>query len=90
MIGFDDVVKSTGTDLVWLVLLAFFISRGMIKTGLGRRVGLLFMRWMGRYSWLKSVAIGVIVSAVIFAMFEIWFKVPLYKGTWNPLFFLPY
>ena len=43
MIGFDDVVKSTGTDL-----LAFFISRGMIKTGLGRRVGLLFMRWMGR------------------------------------------
>ena len=50
----------------------------------------LFMRWMGRYSWLKSVAIGVIVSAVIFAMFEIWFKVPLYKGTWNPLFFLPY
>ncbi|HET6960306.1 MAG TPA: tripartite tricarboxylate transporter TctB family protein [Vicinamibacterales bacterium] len=50
----------------------------------------LFMRWLGRYSWLKSVAIGVIVSASIFAMFEIWFKVPLFKGTWDPLSFLGY
>ena len=50
----------------------------------------LFMRWLGRYSWVKSVAIGVIVSASIFAMFEIWFKVPLYKGAWNPLAFLGY
>ena len=33
VVSFDDVVKSTGTDLVWLILLAFFISRGVIKTG---------------------------------------------------------
>jgi len=50
----------------------------------------LFMRWLGRYSWVKSVAIGVIVSASLFAMFEIWFKVPLYKGAWDPLAFLGY
>ena len=50
----------------------------------------LFMRWLGRYSWVKSAAIGVIVSASIFAMFEIWFKVPLYKGAWDPLAFLGY
>lgn len=50
----------------------------------------LFMRWLGRYPWLKSVTIGVIVSASIFAMFEIWFKVPLYKGAWDPLAFLGY
>jgi hypothetical protein len=48
------------------------------------------MRWLGKYSWVKSVAIGVIVSASIFAMFEIWFKVPLYKGAWDPLAFLGY
>jgi DASS family divalent anion:Na+ symporter len=42
------VVDSTGTDLVWLVILAFFISRGVIKTGLGRRVALMFMRFLGR------------------------------------------
>jgi len=54
VIGFDDVVKATGTDLVWLVLLAFFISRGVIKTGLGRRIALLFMRLLGR----RTIGLG--------------------------------
>jgi divalent anion:Na+ symporter, DASS family len=47
VIPFSAVVDSTGTDLVWLVILAFFISRGVIKSGLGRRVALLFMRLLG-------------------------------------------
>jgi DASS family divalent anion:Na+ symporter len=34
--------------VVWLVLAAFFISRAMIKTGLGRRIALLFVRQLGR------------------------------------------
>ena len=54
VISFANVVDSTGTDLVWLVMLAFFISRGVIKTGLGRRVALLFMRLLGR----KTVGLG--------------------------------
>lgn len=54
VVSFDDVVKSTGTDLVWLVLLAFFISRGVIKTGLGRRVALLFMRLLGK----RTIGLG--------------------------------
>ena len=33
--------------IVWLVLAAFFISRGMIKTGLGRRIAFLFIRAIG-------------------------------------------
>jgi len=48
VISFANVVDATGTDLVWLVMLAFFISRGMIKTGLGRRIALLFMRLLGK------------------------------------------
>jgi DASS family divalent anion:Na+ symporter len=48
------VVDSTGTDLVWLVLLAFFISRGVIKSGLGRRVALLFMRVLGK----RTIGLG--------------------------------
>jgi divalent anion:Na+ symporter, DASS family len=47
VIPFSAVVDSTGTDLVWLVVLAFFISRGVIKSGLGRRIALLFMRLLG-------------------------------------------
>ena len=41
--GYSDPV-------VWLVLAAFFISRGMIKTGLGRRIALHFIRILGRTS----------------------------------------
>jgi DASS family divalent anion:Na+ symporter len=36
--------------IVWLVLAAFMISRGMIKTGLGRRIAFLFIRALGRHS----------------------------------------
>jgi hypothetical protein len=50
----------------------------------------LFMRWLGKYSWLKSVVLAVAVSAAAFATFEIWFQVPLYKGAFDPLAFLGY
>jgi divalent anion:Na+ symporter, DASS family len=36
--------------IVWLVLAAFFISRAMLKTGLGRRIALLFIRAIGHHS----------------------------------------
>lgn len=50
----------------------------------------LFMVWLGRYPWPKSVAIGVAVSVAVFLMFEVWFKVPLYKGLYDPLHWLGY
>lgn len=40
----------------------------------------LFMKIAGRYSWLRSVMVAAIVSLGAFAMFEIWFKIPLPKG----------
>ena len=43
---------------VWLVLAAFFISRGMIKTGLGRRIAFLFIKAIGRHSLGLSYALG--------------------------------
>ena len=50
----------------------------------------LFMIVLGKYSPLKSVVVGVAVNALFFMMFEVWFKVPLYKGTLEPLRFLGY
>jgi len=50
----------------------------------------LFMIVLGKYSPVKSVILGVIVNAVFFLMFEVWFKVPLYKGMLEPLRFLGY
>lgn len=44
--------------IVWLVLAAFFISRGMIKTGLGRRIAFLFIKAIGRHSLGLSYALA--------------------------------
>ncbi len=49
-----------------------------------------FMVWLGKYNWLKSVVLGIAVSVATFMMFEIWFKVPLFKGEFNPLSFIGY
>ncbi|HMY71711.1 MAG TPA: SLC13 family permease, partial [Blastocatellia bacterium] len=45
--------------VVWLVLAAFFISRGMIKTGLGRRISLMFIRAFGH----RSLGVGYALVA---------------------------
>ena len=50
----------------------------------------LFMIVLGKYSPLKSVVVGVAVNALFFMMFEVWFKVPLFKGALEPLRFLGY
>jgi hypothetical protein len=49
-----------------------------------------FMVWLGKYSAVKSAALGVAINAFFFAMFEVWFKVPLFKGALAPLAFLGY
>jgi hypothetical protein len=49
-----------------------------------------FMIVLGKYSWFRSVIVALVVNALFFLMFEVWFKVPLYKGTLDPLRFLGY
>lgn len=50
----------------------------------------LFMVVLGKYSWVKSAVIAFAVNALFFLMFEVWFKVPLFKGSLDPLRFLGY
>ncbi len=44
----DKALKGYSDTNVWLVLASFFISRGMIKTGLGKRTALHFIRLIGK------------------------------------------
>lgn len=46
----DQALRGYADPIVWLVLAAFMISRGMIKTGLGRRIAFMFIRAMGKHS----------------------------------------
>lgn len=50
----------------------------------------LFMVILGKYSWVKAVAAALVVNVVFFMMFEVWFKVPLHKGTFDLLSGLGY
>jgi len=44
----EKALAGWANPLVWLVLAAFLMSRGMIKTGLGHRIALLFIRAIGK------------------------------------------
>lgn len=49
-----------------------------------------FMIVLGKYSILKSVVLGLVINVFFFVLFEVWFKVPLYKGMVNLLGFTGY
>ena len=49
-----------------------------------------FMILLGKYPPVKSVVLSVVIVAIFFLMFEVWFKVPLFKGSLDPLAFLGY
>lgn len=50
----------------------------------------LFMVILGKYSWVKAAIAALAVNTLFFFMFEVWFKVPLFKGALDPLSFLGY
>ena len=50
----------------------------------------LFMIILGKFSKVKSVVTAAAVVVLFFFMFEVWFKVPLFKGKFDPLSFLGY
>ena len=54
----NEALTGYADRFVWLVLAAFFISRGMIKTGLGRRIAFLFIKAIGKHSLGLAYALG--------------------------------
>lgn len=44
----------------WLIVMAFMISRGIVKTGLGQRIALYFVKWFGQ----KSIGLGYAIGAI--------------------------
>jgi DASS family divalent anion:Na+ symporter len=59
-----DALKGYSDPVVWLVLAAFFLSCAMIKTGLGRRVALLFIKAIGR----KTIGLGYALVSTDFIL----------------------
>ncbi|MDQ6830646.1 MAG: anion permease, partial [Gemmatimonadota bacterium] len=60
----DRALAGYGEPIVWLVLTAFFLARGMMKTGLGRRIALMFIRAIGG----RSLGLGYALVATDFVL----------------------
>jgi hypothetical protein len=92
----DDEVFVTHAQLrqvltVLLPSLAFVIAVQLVGLYVGSVLFIAgFMVWVGKYGWLKSAGISLAVMVLAFLMFEVWFKVPLFKGAYNLLGFLGY
>ena len=50
----------------------------------------LFMTLLGKYSPVKSAMVAAVIMVLFFLLFEVWFKVPLFKGQVNMLQFTGY
>ncbi|MBS0185719.1 MAG: DASS family sodium-coupled anion symporter [Proteobacteria bacterium] len=50
LIPLQQSLLSFSSPIVWLVLSAFFIARGFVKTGLGSRIAYYFMTFLGKNS----------------------------------------
>ncbi len=60
-----DALSGFGNTTIWLIVIAFFISRGFIKTGLGARIAYLFMAVLGKKT--LGLSYGLVASDLVLA-----------------------
>ncbi|GAA0149419.1 primary active transporter [Lithospermum erythrorhizon] len=47
-------------EVIWLIVISFFFSRGFVKTGLGDRIAMYFVRWLGKST--LGLSYGLVLS----------------------------
>lgn len=61
----SDALSSFSSPLIWLIAIAVMISRGLIKTGLGARIGYYFISVFGKKT--LGIGYGLAISELIIA-----------------------
>lgn len=62
-----DALSSLSNPLIWLIVLSIIVSRGLKKTGLGKRIGLFFISALGRRT--VGIGYGLTVCELVLAPF---------------------
>ncbi|RAI60006.1 DASS family sodium-coupled anion symporter [Roseicella frigidaeris] len=62
-----DALASFANPLIWLIVVAILISRGLKKTGLGSRIGLIFIALLGRRT--IGIGYGLAICELVLAPF---------------------
>jgi divalent anion:Na+ symporter, DASS family len=61
----NQALSGFGNSTIWLIVVAFFISHGFIKTGLGSRIAYLFMAALGKKT--LGLSYGLIATDLVLA-----------------------
>ncbi|WP_110114022.1 anion permease [Bacillus sp. CGMCC 1.16541] len=61
----DETLTGFSNTTIWLIVVAFFISRGFIKTGLGARIAYLFVKKFGKKT--LGLSYSLLVSDLLLA-----------------------
>lgn len=61
----DEALTGFGNSAVWLIVAAFFIADGFLVTGLGRRIALVFVSWLGKSS--VGLSYGLALTDLVLA-----------------------
>ncbi len=64
-LSINEALSGFGNRVIWLIVIAFFISRGFIKTGLGARIAYLFMAAAGKKS--LGLAYSMVATDLVLA-----------------------
>ncbi|KAF5763264.1 putative solute carrier family 13 [Helianthus annuus] len=60
---FKDAFAAFTNEVIWLIVVSFFFSRGFVKTGLGDRMAMYFVRWLGKST--LGLAYGLAICEAI-------------------------
>lgn len=64
-LGINEALSGFSNKTIWLIVIAFFISRGFIKTGLGARISYIFIKKFGKKT--LGLSYSLIASDLILA-----------------------
>lgn len=62
-LSLGEALSGFSNSTIWLIVIAFFISRGFIKTGLGTRIAYMFMALLGKRT--LGVAYGLVATDLV-------------------------
>ncbi|AQS41318.1 MAG: Divalent anion:Na+ symporter (DASS) family transporter [Candidatus Tokpelaia hoelldobleri] len=62
-----DSLDSFKNPLIWLIVISIFVSRGLIKTGLGARIGYYFIALLGKHT--IGIGYGLALCELLLAPF---------------------
>ncbi|KVI03178.1 dicarboxylate transporter 2.1, chloroplastic-like [Cynara cardunculus var. scolymus] len=62
-LSFASAFAAFTNEVIWLIVASFFFSRGFVKTGLGDRMAMYFVRWLGKST--LGLAYGLAICEAI-------------------------